>query len=82
MRYHVTVLPEVSQLVPWWGLSRAAMLRVFTTLHDELTDNADKHRGNRDAKDPDFFHFRIRIADGGRWHFLDFAVNDAPQPGR
>lgn len=81
MAYHVIVARAVSRYIGTCGLSRNGVVRLLARLHDELSNEADQFRGDRAPDDPDYFRYRIDLADRGQWHTCNFAVNDRVAPG-
>jgi hypothetical protein len=74
--------PPVVAFIGECGLSRNAIVRLYTRLHQELSQEADRFRGRRHPEEPDlYFHYRIQVASGDHWHQFDFAVNDSTAPG-
>jgi hypothetical protein len=83
MEWHLIVLPRVSAAIGACGLSRDAMLFVFSSVYYTLPENAERFRLVRDPEMPDrCFLFRLGFADGSVWHRLEFSVDDATAPDR
>lgn len=81
MSYRVVVEKPVGVAIGFIGLSRTGLIRLLAALHDELTNNAARHRQRRSPNDPDLFIFRHTVADGGYWYTCEFAVNDVKANG-
>jgi hypothetical protein len=83
MAWHLIVRPRVSAAIGACGLSRDALLFVFSSLYYTLPENADRFRRVRDPDLPDrCFLFRLGFAEGSVWHRLEFSVDDATAPER
>lgn len=81
MKHRVIVDRPVVALIGARGLSRNAVVHVYTRLHHELANQTDLFRSTRHPEEPDlYFHYRIRVASGDHWHQFDFAVNDTTAP--
>jgi hypothetical protein len=81
VQYHVIVTPEVVQAVGEIGLSRNAIVILYTTLHDDLGNRGGQYRTRRHPDEPDlYFAYRARVTSGGLWHQFDFAVDDVTAP--
>ncbi len=79
--HRVIVDRPVVTFVGACGLTRTALIRLYTQLHHELGSEADRFRSTRHPEELDlYFHYRIRVASGDLWHQFDFAVNDATAP--
>ena len=81
MPFHVIIEKPVRVAIRAIGLSRTAVVLFYTNLHHELKYNAAQHRQRRSPTDPDFFIFRLTVADGNYWHTCELAVNDARANG-
>ena len=82
MQYHLIVPREVSQAIGRFGLGRVALIKLLTTLRQELESHADSYRQNRDPSLPDVrFLFELTVWDGGQVRGFRFAVDDAQAPG-
>jgi hypothetical protein len=79
--YHVIVSPFVSQRVGALLQNRLAVIDVFNTLRDDLEEDADRFRDDRDPYNPDYFFYQIGYFSNGTWHNFDFAVNDTRETG-
>jgi hypothetical protein len=72
------VSPDVEAVIAGCGLTRNALVRLYTTSHDELNSEGDCLRQGRHPESPDrFFAYRIKLTSGDHWHQLDFVVDDA-----
>jgi hypothetical protein len=68
-------MPPLVAFIGGLGLSRNAVVRLYTKLHHELGDEAGRFRSTRHPEEPDlYFHYRIKLASGDHWHQFDFAV--------
>src|SRR5436190_670304 len=81
MSRRVIVTRAVKTSIGQSGLSRNALVHLYSRLHDELGNEADRFRPARYPEEPDlYFHYRIAVASGDLWHQFDFAVNDTTAP--
>lgn len=81
MACQVIVARTVSRYMGMCGLSRNGLVRLLTRLHSELSLEADQFHNDRAPDDPDYFRYRIDLADNEQWHTFEFAVNDRIAPG-
>jgi len=57
------------------------MLLCYNALRLELPHRVQRFQGKRDATDPVYFEYEVRVRDGGFWHWFTFYVNDRAEPG-
>ena len=65
MKHRVIVDQPAVAFLGQLGLSRNAILRLYTQLHQELGNEAARFRSTRRPEQPDlYFHYRIKVRPG------------------
>jgi hypothetical protein len=78
MRYQLIIDPDISRAIGGFGLGRTALLKLLTTLRDQLENHAANYRQNRNPVEPDrSFLYELVLWDHGLLRILRFVVDDA-----
>ncbi len=62
-------------------LSRRGLLQCYNALRLDLPQHVRRFQGRRNATDPVYFEYEVRVRDRGSWHWFTFYVNDQAEPG-
>jgi hypothetical protein len=80
--HHVVVAPLVSKKLGEILPQRDSLLTVLNRVYDQLENEADAYRSNRDTQEPEFlFNYPLNHFDGTYWHRFIFSVNDHQADG-
>jgi hypothetical protein len=80
MQFHVWIRQAVEDVLDEW-LTFDGASQMISDLYYGLRDCPDHLRQNRPPGDPDVFHWRLTVTDGGFRHHLDFTICDSWQEG-